>query len=57
MTADEETRERLRALRRQLRDDKIHRGQLTPRTYRETAIWRAGVADRFGFDDQVAGDG
>lgn len=44
----------LRQLKREQRDEKIRAGRVAPRTYRETEIWRAGIAERFGLDDQAA---
>lgn len=52
----DEIRALLRQLKREERDGKVRAGRVAPRTYRETAIWRAGVAERFGLDDQAASD-
>lgn len=38
-------------VRRWLRDDEIRRGKRRPRTHRETEIWLAGLAERFGLRD------
>lgn len=48
----EEIRALLRQLKRQQRDEKIRAGRMAPRTLRELPIWRAGLAERFGLDDQ-----
>lgn len=42
------TRERLLAIRRQLRDDEIRNGSRKPRSMRETELWLAGLAERTG---------
>lgn len=34
-------------VRRWLRDDEIRRGKRRPRSQRETAIWLAGLAERY----------
>lgn len=41
-----------RAMLREVRDEKIRTGRLTPQTHREMRLWRAGLAERFPANDE-----
>lgn len=43
-----------RRFKREQRAAKVRAGLVAPRTYREIAMWREGVEDRFGLSSSLA---